>query len=108
MYVPLPVLTHPTAWLPRATRMRRDVSTIGAIMRIAILGIRGVPANYGGFETFAEQLGKRLAERHHDVTVYGRDRWILRGTREYLGMRIIRLPAPKSKYLSLIHISEPT
>lgn len=25
-------------------------------MRIAILGIRGIPANYGGFETFAEQL----------------------------------------------------
>ncbi len=30
-------------------------------MRIAILGIRGVPANYGGFETFAEELGSRLA-----------------------------------------------
>jgi hypothetical protein len=27
-------------------------------MRIAILGTSGVPANYGGFETFAEQLGR--------------------------------------------------
>ena len=47
-------------------------------MRIAILGIRGVPANYGGFETFAEQIGARLVERGHEVTVYGRDRYIPR------------------------------
>ena len=32
-------------------------------MRVAILGTRGVPANYGGFETFAEELGRRLADR---------------------------------------------
>ena len=48
-------------------------------MRLAILGSRGVPANYGGFETFAEELGSRLAERGHDVTVYGRDRYVARG-----------------------------
>jgi glycosyltransferase involved in cell wall biosynthesis len=71
-------------------------------MRIAILGIRGVPANYGGFETFAEQLGKRLAERGHEVTVYGRDKWVPGGIREYLGMRIIRLPAPRSKYFETV------
>jgi hypothetical protein len=29
-------------------------------MRIAILGTRGIPANYGGFETFAEELSVRL------------------------------------------------
>ncbi|HEU0177641.1 MAG TPA: DUF1972 domain-containing protein, partial [Blastocatellia bacterium] len=34
-------------------------------MKIAILGTRGIPANYGGFETFAEQLGTRLAARGH-------------------------------------------
>lgn len=39
-------------------------------MRIAILGTRGIPAHYGGFETFAEQLSIRLAERGHDVTVF--------------------------------------
>jgi glycosyltransferase involved in cell wall biosynthesis len=71
-------------------------------MRIAILGTRGVPANYGGFETFAEQLGKRLVERGHQVTVYGRDSYIKRGTRSYLGMRIVRLPAPKSKYFETV------
>jgi glycosyltransferase involved in cell wall biosynthesis len=71
-------------------------------MRIAILGIRGVPANYGGFETFAEQFGKRLVERGHEVTVYGRSRSVARGIRTYLGMRVVRLPAPRSKYLETV------
>ena len=39
-------------------------------LRIAILGTRGIPAAYGGFETFAEELSARLAVRGHDVTVY--------------------------------------
>lgn len=43
-------------------------------MRIAILGTRGIPANYGGFETFAEELSTRLVERGHQVRVYCRER----------------------------------
>jgi glycosyltransferase involved in cell wall biosynthesis len=39
-------------------------------MRLAILGARGIPARYGGFETFAEQLAVRLVERGHEVTVF--------------------------------------
>lgn len=71
-------------------------------MRIAILGTRGVPANYGGFETFAEQLGRRLVARGHDVTVYGRDTSVPRDMRSYHGMRIVRLPAPRSKYFETV------
>lgn len=71
-------------------------------MRIAIMGIRGVPANYGGFETFAEQLGRRLVTAGHDVTVYGRTHSVAPGLRAYLGMRIVRLPAPRSKYLETV------
>jgi glycosyltransferase involved in cell wall biosynthesis len=41
-----------------------------AALRIAILGTRGIPASYGGFETFAEQLATRLVARGHEVTVY--------------------------------------
>jgi glycosyltransferase involved in cell wall biosynthesis len=41
-------------------------------MRIAIVGTRGIPAAYGGFETLAWELGTRLAERGHEVTVYCR------------------------------------
>ncbi|MCI5066013.1 DUF1972 domain-containing protein [bacterium] len=47
-------------------------------MRIAIVGTRGIPARYGGFETFAEQLGTRLAARGHRVTVFGRSRFFSR------------------------------
>lgn len=71
-------------------------------MRIAILGIRGVPANYGGFETFAEQLGVRLVDRGHQVTVYGRAASVPAGVREHRGMSIVRLPAPRSKYLETV------
>ena len=41
-------------------------------MKIAILGTRGVPPAYGGFETFAAELGTRLVKRGHEVTVYCR------------------------------------
>jgi len=71
-------------------------------MRIAFLGIRGVPANYGGFETFVEQLGRRMAARGHDVTVYGRNAWVAKGIDQHLGMRIVRMPAPSSKYLETV------
>lgn len=39
-------------------------------LRVAILGTKGIPARYGGFETFAEQLAIRLVKRGHAVTVY--------------------------------------
>ncbi len=71
-------------------------------MRLAILGTRGVPANYGGFETFAEELGARLAERGHDVTVYGRSNWVPRGTTTHRGVHVVRLPAPRTKYLETV------
>lgn len=39
-------------------------------MNIAILGTRGIPNNYGGFEQFAEMISVELAKRGHKVTVY--------------------------------------
>ena len=38
-------------------------------MRIAFVGTRGIPASYSGFETCVEQLGQRLVQRGHEVTV---------------------------------------
>ena len=70
--------------------------------RIAILGTRGVPASYGGFETFAEQLGSRLAARGHSVTVYGRSHVIAAGTSTYRGMEIRRLPTLRHKYFDTV------
>lgn len=71
-------------------------------MRIAILGTRGIPANYGGFETFAEKLSTRLAARGHDVTVYCRSHYVSREQTEHEGVRLKVLPTIKHKYLDTI------
>ena len=68
-------------------------------MRIAILGTRGIPANYGGFETFAEELSVRLAARGHDVVVYCRERHPFT---KYRGVRLISLPTIRHKYLDTL------
>ena len=70
-----------------------------ASVKFAILGTRGIPARYGGFETFAEQLSVRLAARSHIVTVYCRER-DSRGT--YRGVRLRYLPTIRHKYLDTI------
>ena len=67
-------------------------------MKIAICGIRGIPACYGGFETFAEELSTRLVEQNHEVIVYGRNHVIKYEQPFYKGVRIKLLPAPKHKY----------
>src|SRR5438128_7640072 len=71
-------------------------------MRIAILGTRGIPANYGGFETFAEHLSTRLAARGHDVTVYCRAHYISPRQLEYQGVRLKVLPTIRHKYFDTI------
>ena len=60
-------------------------------MKVALMGTRGVPAQYGGFETAVEEIGKRLARRGYDVTVYCRNPR-QRMTR-YEGMRLVNAPA---------------
>jgi glycosyltransferase involved in cell wall biosynthesis len=71
-------------------------------LKIAILGTRGVPANYGGFETLAEELGRRLADRGHDVTVYGRSGFVDSRITNHRGMRVVVLPAVYTKHLETV------
>jgi glycosyltransferase involved in cell wall biosynthesis len=71
-------------------------------LKIAILGTRGVPANYGGFETLAEELGRRLADRGHQVTVYGRRGFIDPSLKTYRGMRLVVLPSIRTKHLETV------
>jgi glycosyltransferase involved in cell wall biosynthesis len=71
-------------------------------MRIAILGTRGIPANYGGFETFAEHLSTRLAARGHDVTVYCRAHYVSPRELEFQGVRLKVLPTIRHKYFDTI------
>ncbi|NYD79158.1 DUF1972 domain-containing protein [Arthrobacter cupressi] len=74
------------------------------MMRIAMLGTRGVPARYGGFETAIEEIGRRLAARGHEVTVYCRHS---NGSQEadlgeYLGMKLVFLPALRKRALETL------
>ena len=71
-------------------------------MNIALLGTRGVPASYSGFETRVEELGSRLVERGHQVTVYCRSHHIDYDQPTYKGMRLIKLPTIANKYLDTI------
>lgn len=67
-------------------------------MKLAILGTRGVPPNYGGFETFAAELSTRLVQRGHEVSVYCRDA----GSEEWNGVQRIVLSAIGHKYLETV------
>ncbi|HVG31486.1 MAG TPA: glycosyltransferase [Pyrinomonadaceae bacterium] len=71
-------------------------------MRIAILGTRGVPASYGGFETFAEHLSTRLVARGHEVTVYCRAHYVSPRQLEYHGVRLEVLPTIRHKYFDTV------
>src|SRR5436853_94307 len=71
-------------------------------MRIAILGTRGVPAAYGGFETLAWELSTRLAERGHDITVYCRRRRTDESTDVPNGVKRRFVPYLPGKYLETV------
>jgi glycosyltransferase involved in cell wall biosynthesis len=68
-------------------------------VRVAILGTRGIPASYSGFETAAEQLASRLTERGHEVVVYCRPHVVDRRLNEWRGARLVHLPTIRNKYL---------
>jgi glycosyltransferase involved in cell wall biosynthesis len=73
-------------------------------LSVALLGTRGIPASYSGFETCVEQLGQRLAQRGHQVTVYCRSHHITYEGTHYKGMRLVKLPTIANKYLdTLVH-----
>ncbi len=71
-------------------------------LHIAMMGTRGVPASYSGFETCVEQLGARLVARGHRVTVYARSHHVRYDQTTYRGMRLVKLPTIPNKYLDTI------
>src|ERR1700721_4082365 len=69
---------------------------------VAIAGIRGVPANFGGSETATEEIGERLAKKGVDVTVYCRRHSSTHGERAHKGMRRVILPSINTFQLDTI------
>lgn len=72
--------------------------------RLAILGSRGIPARYGGFETFAEELAVRLVRNKISVTVFCEASDSDKATEQdhYCGIDLIHVRAPKLGPLSTI------
>src|SRR5690606_19031395 len=86
-------------------RRRRHSMTQPPRLSIAMVGTRGVPARYGGFETCVEEVGRRLAARGHRVVVYCRQ---TAGEepqlRRHEGMDLVHLPAlPRRSLETLSH-----
>ena len=81
----------------RATRRRRDGG-----LRIAMIGVRGVPATFGGIERHVEELGARLAARGHDITVFCRSNYGGAGSGSHRGMRLASRPTVGTKHLDAI------
>ena len=73
----------------------------GGGMRIAMLGTRGIPAAYSGFETAVEHLAERFTARGHEVTVYCRPHMTER-RETYVGARLVHLPTIRSKHLDTL------
>ena len=82
-------------------------------MHLAIIGSRGVPCNYGGFETFAQKLSISLVERGHKVSVYCSSLYSDSYQRYFKGVRRIVIPSIRKKsldkplysFLSCLHAS---
>lgn len=66
------------------------------LLSIGILGTRGIPNRYGGFEECAEQLAVRLVRKGHRVSVYSPRAHEFRGE-TWHGVAIIRRWAPETR-----------
>ena len=85
-------------------RMSIDIEDESTIKRkkIAVIGIRGLPANYGGFETCAEYISKRWANEGHQVLVYCRKNHYKDYIPDYYGVRLKYTPSIRSKNLATL------
>ncbi|HLX07143.1 MAG TPA: DUF1972 domain-containing protein, partial [Thermoanaerobaculia bacterium] len=66
---------------------------------VALIGSRGIPARYGGYETLMEELSVRLLARGFRVTVYCRSHSTPRGLDRYRGVDLVVLPTLRTKHL---------
>jgi glycosyltransferase involved in cell wall biosynthesis len=66
---------------------------------VALIGSRGIPARYGGYETLMEELSVRLLARGFRVTVYCRSHSTPPRLRDYRGVELVVLPTLRTKHL---------
>jgi glycosyltransferase involved in cell wall biosynthesis len=71
-------------------------------MRIAMIGIKAIPARSGGFETAVDEISRGLVRLGHHVVVYNRSGMSEHPSSDYYGVELRTLPTIKSKNLSTI------
>ena len=80
----------------------RSWPLLGVLVRIAMIGQKGLPAAHGGVEHHVEQLGSRLAKRGHHVVVYTRPSYSDPSTTSYRGMELRSVGSIPTKHLDAI------
>jgi glycosyltransferase involved in cell wall biosynthesis len=73
-----------------------------ASLRIAMIGLRGIPATYGGVERAVEELSAALAARGHRVTVFARRSYSDPSVRSHRGVEVVHLREINTKHLEAI------
>jgi glycosyltransferase involved in cell wall biosynthesis len=68
-------------------------------LSVALLGSRGIPGRYGGYETLYEELAARLTAQGFRVTVYCRSHSTPPSLRHFEGADLVVLPTLRTKYL---------
>jgi glycosyltransferase involved in cell wall biosynthesis len=68
-------------------------------LSVALIGSRGIPARYGGYETLMEELAARLVARGFRVTVYCRSHSTPKRLRSCRGADLVVLPTLRTKHL---------
>ncbi len=72
-------------------------------LRIAVIGLRGIPSRYGGVETACDRLYSILASRGHHVTAYCRPEYVrTSSTGSYRGITLIGAPSIRWKALDTL------
>lgn len=82
--------------------MEKKAGREGRKLRIAILGSRGIPHTYSGYEAFIGEVGPRLVERGHEVLVYCRRSLFRERPKTYRGVRLIYLPNVETKTMGTL------
>ena len=78
-------------------------------LRIVMIGQKGLPATFGGIEHHVEEVGRRLAERGHHVTVFCRSSYGAARDAAYLGMELRNAPTLGTKHLdAIVHSASST
>ena len=70
--------------------------------RLAVTGIRGIPANFGGSETAVEEIGSRLVQDGYEATVYCRRAYDQAKVPIHRGMRRVVLPSARSSSFATV------